>query len=106
MSQRSIRTLALRTVSRAWNDRVLGLSAEAAFWQLLSLPSLFLAVVATLGYFSPWLGTSTVDATERQIESTLSRAFSPDVVDEVVSPMLHQILHGGRADVVSLGFVV
>jgi membrane protein len=70
------------------------------------LPSLFLAVIATLGYFSRWFGATTVDATERQIEATLSRAFSPDVVDEVVRPMLHQILHGGRADIVSVGFVV
>ncbi len=94
------------TGTHAWNDRVLGLSAEAAFWQLLSLPSLFLAVVATLGYFSRWIGAGTVDATEQQIETTLSRAFSPEVVDEVVRPMLHQILHGGRADIVSVGFVV
>jgi membrane protein len=28
------------------------------------------------------------------------------VVDEVVRPMLHQILHGGRADIVSVGFVI
>src|SRR5207253_543813 len=28
--------LARRTVDKAWHDRVLGLSAEAAFWQLLS----------------------------------------------------------------------
>jgi membrane protein len=103
---RSLPELLKKTATRAWNDRVLGLSAEAAFWQLLSLPSLFLAVVATLGYFSRWLGIGTVDQTEAQIETTLSRAFSPDVVDEVVRPMLHQILHGGRADIVSVGFVV
>src|SRR5919106_1479978 len=48
MSQRSLRSLASRTVSRAWNDRILGLSAEAAFWQLLSLPSLFLGLLPAL----------------------------------------------------------
>ena len=95
-----------RTVAKAWHDRVLGLSAEAAFWQLLSLPSLFLALVATLGYVSRWFGDSTVNRAETKIESTLSKAFSPQVVDDIVTPMLHEVLHGGRADVISIGFVV
>jgi len=95
-----------RTVAQAWRDRVLGLSAEAAFWQMLSLPSLFLALVATLGYVSRWFGTGTVDRTEQQIESTLSRAFSQQVTEQVVHPMLHEVLHGGRADIISIGFVL
>jgi membrane protein len=95
-----------RTVAEAWHDRVLGLSAEAAFWQLLSLPSLFLALVATLGYLSRWFGADTVNRTERRLESTLGHAFSQQVVDQVIAPMLHEILHGGRADIISLGFVL
>src|SRR4051794_3149662 len=27
-----------RTLAKAWQDRILGLSAEAAFWQILSVP--------------------------------------------------------------------
>ena len=38
------------------HDRVLGMSAEAGFWQLVSLPSLLLAVFGALGYFSGVLG--------------------------------------------------
>jgi membrane protein len=94
------------TLSKAWQDRVLGLSAEAAFWQLLSLPSMFLAVVASLGYVSRWFGLGTVDRTETQIENTLGHAFSKQVVTEVIHPMLHAVLHGGRADVISVGFVI
>jgi membrane protein len=93
-------------VVKAWHDRVLGLSAEAAFWQLLSLPSLFLALIATLGYVSRWFGASTVDRTQRQIEHTLSRAFSSQVVDKVIGPTLNQVLHGSRADIISIGFVL
>jgi len=70
-----------RTIKQAWGDRVLGLSAEAAFWQMLSLPSLFLALVATLGYVSRWFGEDSVNATENKIESTLSKAFSQLVTD-------------------------
>jgi len=95
-----------RTVAQAWHDRVLGLSAEAAFWQMLSLPSLFLALVATLGYVSRWFGESTVNRTEHQIESTLGRALSNQVSDQVIAPMLHEVLHGGRADIISIGFVL
>ena len=103
---RRLPALLRRTVAQAWHDRVLGLSAEAAFWQMLSLPSLFLALVATLGYVSRWFGAGTVDRTEQQIETTLSKAFSQQVTEQVVHPMLHEVLHGGRADIISIGFVL
>jgi len=94
-----------RTVAKAWNDRVLGLSAEAAFWQLLSLPSLFLALVATLGYVSRWFGASTTRI-ESTITKTLSKAFSQEVTNEVISPTLHEVLNGNRPDVISIGFLL
>ncbi|HEY2298610.1 MAG TPA: YihY/virulence factor BrkB family protein [Jatrophihabitans sp.] len=95
-----------RTVAKAWQDRVLGLSAEAAFWQLLSLPSLFLALVATLGYVSRWFGSGTVDRTEARIETTLDSAFSHEVVHQVIHPMLNDVLRDGRADIISIGFLI
>lgn len=85
---------------------MLGLSAETAFWQLLSLPSLFLAVVATLGYISRWLGADTLDRTEKTLESGMSDAFSRQVVDDIIAPMIHEILHDGRVDIISIGFVI
>jgi membrane protein len=97
-------TLLRRAVANAWRHRILGLSAEAAFWQLLSLPSLVLALVATLGYVSKWLGPKTVDTAERDIERTLGRAFSQQVVTEVIHPTLREVLHSGRADIISVGF--
>ncbi len=103
---RRLPELLTRTVSKAWHDRILGLSAEAAFWQLLSLPSLLLALVATLGYFSRWFGSATVDRTETQIDATLSKAFSTQVVSDVIAPTLHEVLHSGRADIISIGFVL
>ena len=95
-----------QAVVKAWHDRVLGLSAEAAFWQMLSLPSLFLALIATLGYVSRWFGADTVDQTEHTIENTLSRAFSSQVVRDTIAPTLREVLHGERADVISIGFVL
>lgn len=95
-----------RAVVNGWNDRVLGLSAEAAFWQLLSLPSLLLALIATLGYFSRLIGTSTIDRTQTSLERLFSKAFTPQVVDELITPILHEVLTGGRADVISIGFLL
>ncbi len=95
-----------RAFVNAWNDRVLGLSAEAAFWQLLSLPSLLLALIATLGYFSRVIGKNDIDRTQTSIERLFSKAFTPQVVDELVTPILHEVLTGGRADVISIGFLL
>jgi membrane protein len=103
---RVLPALLKRALVKAWHDRVLGLSAEAAFWQLLSLPSLFLALLATLGYVSRWFGEGTVDRTQRKLEDALSKAFSTEVVDKVIRPILDEVLHGGRADIISIGFVL
>jgi membrane protein len=101
-----IPVLLRRAAADAWRDRVLGLSAEAAFWQLLSLPSLFLALVATLGYVSRAIGGDTVPRTESRIETTLAKTFSEQVVTQVIHPTLHEVLYSGRADVISIGFAV
>lgn len=102
---RRLPALLQRTVASGWNHRLLGLSAEAAFWQLLSLPSLFLAALASLGYVSRWLGIDS-NRVERQIENALGRAFSSDVVNQIVSPTLREVLHGQRIDIISIGFVL
>jgi membrane protein len=99
-------SLLRRAIVNAWNDRVLGLSAEAAFWQLLSLPSLLLALIATLGYFSRVIGHSTIEHTQTSLEKLFSRAFTPEVVSELVTPILHEVLTGGRPDVISIGFLL
>lgn len=103
--QRHVR-LFRRTVAKAWDDRVLGLSAEAAFWQLLSLPPLFLALLGSLGYLSGLLGADTVNEIERTLLDAFSRALTPEVVDQVVEPTVSNVLRQGRADVVSIGFLL
>jgi membrane protein len=100
------RGVLVRTVSKAWNDRILGLSAEAAFWQLLSLPSLCLALLGSLGYFSRLLGPDRLTRVKTQLLNGFSHAFSPDVVRQLVEPTVNKILAAGRADVVSIGFIL
>jgi membrane protein len=103
---RQVPGLLSRAAIKAWHDRVLGLSAEAAFWQLLSLPSLFLALIASLGYISRWIGGDTSARIEERVESTLGRAFSDEVVAQVIHPTLHEVLYNGRLDVISIGFIL
>jgi hypothetical protein len=98
--------LAWSTVKRAWHDRVLGLAAEAGFWQLLSLPSLILAVLGTIGYFSGVLGHDNVTDLQRTIDNGLGHVIVQSAVQSTVAPALHRILFGGRADVVSFAFLV
>jgi membrane protein len=103
---RRVGVLLLDTVRSAWHHRILGLSAETAFWQLLSLPSLFLALLASLGYLTSWLGPDTVARADLQVQRTLARAFTPQVVDQLITPTVDEVLGNGRIGVVSLGFLL
>ncbi|MCW2580402.1 MAG: ribonuclease, partial [Blastococcus sp.] len=49
-----------RTLAKAWHDRILGLSAEAAFWQILSVPPLLIGLLGSLGYLSSFIGAAAV----------------------------------------------
>ena len=106
VSPRGLTLLLTRTVREAWSDRILGLSAEAGFWQLLSLPPLILAVLGTFGYFAGPIGSDNIAEIQKQILSGATRLLAPDVVNTVISPLVENVLHGGRADVVSIGFVI
>ncbi|HEY0359447.1 MAG TPA: YihY/virulence factor BrkB family protein [Mycobacteriales bacterium] len=103
---RAARALARSTVQKAWDDRILGLSAEAAFWQLLSLPPLLLAGLGTLGYIGSVLGTDAVSSVQGWVVRLAGEVAAPDVVDQVVRPVVAEVLSRGRPDVVSLGFVL
>ncbi|MGY1641013.1 YihY/virulence factor BrkB family protein [Geodermatophilus sp. SYSU D00703] len=95
-----------RTVAKAWGDRILGLSAEAAFWQILSVPPLLIGLLGSLGYLGTFIGADAVARIEDQLVTASARALTPDVVDSLVQPTLNDILGSGRLDVVSVGFLL
>jgi membrane protein len=103
---RTVLFLGRATVSKAWTDRVLGLAAEAGFWQLISLPSLLLAVLGIIGYFNGTLGPDTLHDVENAIIRGAKHVIVPSAVGSTVRPALDRILNGGRADVVSISFIV
>src|SRR3954454_17696129 len=99
-------SLVASTLGRAWRDRVLGLAAEAGFWQLLSLPSMLLAILGIIGFFSGALGPDTLQDLQNALVRGAKHVIVPDAVDSTVTPALHRILVGGRLDVVSISFAV
>jgi membrane protein len=103
-NHRPIRLLR-QTVAKAWGDRVWGLSAEAAFWQLLSIPPLFLALLGSLGYISGLFGRETVNSVRTQLISSFRHVLTPNVVG-LIEPTVNDVLSRGRADVISIGFLL
>jgi len=95
-----------RTVSKAWSDRILGLSAEAAFWQVLSVPPLLIGLLGSLGYLGDWIGVTRVAQIEDRLVDLAAKGLTPSVVETLVEPTLNDILGSGRLDVVSVGFLL
>jgi membrane protein len=95
-----------RTLGKAWDDGIFSMAAQAAFWQALSLPPLFLGLLGSLGYVGGWFGPETVDIVESKIVAFARQIFTPEVVDQLIAPTAASILTRGRADVVSVGFLL
>lgn len=92
--------LTARTVIDAADDRVPGLAAEAAFFAVLSLPPLMLAVLGAVGYLPV-----DVDAVQQSIATVAGQVLRPETIDGVVEPMVRTLLEEGRAEFLSIGVV-
>ncbi|HEY3682754.1 MAG TPA: YihY/virulence factor BrkB family protein [Streptosporangiaceae bacterium] len=98
--------LGKHTALSAFRYRVTGLSAEAAFFALLSLPPLMLGIIGLVGYFRPLLGQHTITQIRAFVMDTAHTVLTGSVVDAVVVPLLEGILRGGRTDIVSISFLI
>lgn len=95
-----------RTITKSWDDSIFAMSAQAAFWQTLSLPPLLLGLLGSVGYVANWFGPNTEEVISDRIISFADRTFSQNVVDEIITPTVDNVLVSGRAEVISLGFVL
>jgi membrane protein len=86
--------------------RVTGLAAEAAFFVLLSLPPLLLGLVGALGYVDTIIGLDTIDHIRHNILSASTTVLSDKGVNQLVKPLVDDVFHGRRPDLISLGFLI
>ena len=97
--------LTVRTLREAGRDRLPGLAAEVAFFLILSVPPLLLALVGVLGYAGDLLGADVVLELKNQLLAGANTIFSDRTVERVVRPTLDTVVNEGRADVASFGLV-
>ncbi|MCP2178454.1 membrane protein [Williamsia maris] len=103
---RSLPRVFWRTIVKAWDDSIFGMSAQAAFWQTLSLPPLLLGLLGSLGYVGGWFGPDTLETIRSGIVEFAGGVFSDNVVDEIITPTVNDVLARGRGELISLGFVL
>ncbi|TPQ23867.1 YihY/virulence factor BrkB family protein [Streptomyces sporangiiformans] len=93
------------TVNSCIEYRILGLAAEAAFFTLLSVPPLLLSMLGLLGYVDDWTGADTIASVETNLLEASRTILTDKGVTEIAQPILHDVMKGGRPDVISLGFL-
>jgi membrane protein len=94
------------TTAQAWGDRIFGLAAEAGFWALLSLTPLLLVLVGAVGYLTPLFGSRIVVEVEQKILRAAGHFLAPQAVDNVLKPVLTDVVQHGRGGIISISFVL
>lgn len=101
-----LRRLMTRTLRKSWDDSLFSEAAEAAFWQTLSLPPLLLGLLGSLGFVADWFGPEIIQGVHDKIVSFCNEIFSGNVVRDIITPTLNDILSKGRGEIVSIGFLI
>src|SRR5262245_3946447 len=95
-----------RTWVKAWAGNLFSEAAEAAFWQVLSLPPLLLGLLGSLGYVAQWFGQDVIIEVRDSIIEWSNTAFSSNVVRDIIMPTVNDILRHGRGEIVTVGFLI
>jgi membrane protein len=95
-----------RTWKKAWGGNLFSEAAEAAFWQVLSLPPLLLGLLGSLGYVAEWFGQEVIESVHNSIIEWSQTAFSSSVVDDIIEPTVEDILSHGRGEILTVGFLI
>ncbi len=98
--------LVRRTWVKAWGGNLFSEAAEAAFWQVLSLPPLLLGLLGSLGYVGELLGQGVVEKVHASIIEWSRTAFSANVVEQIIEPTVTDILRHGRGEILTVGFLI
>ncbi len=101
-----LRRLSVRTVVDSVEDRLPGLAAEMAFFVVLSLPPLLLAVLGSVGFVVGGLSEAQLTELQQEIIAFLSTFLSESTVDDVLATPVENLLREGRSDILSIGIVL
>jgi membrane protein len=102
----AVRRVSWRTVSKAWDDGIFSMAAQAAYWQTLSLPPLLLGLLGSMGYVAAWVGPSSMVTVQHNIIRLANAVFDHEVVTQFIEPTVADILNRGRPDIISIGFPI
>lgn len=91
--------VAVRSIKRAQEVRVTGLAAEMAYYGLISLVPLTLALGASLGFLERILGRAQVAELESTLITGVGSIFSPDVAQEILTPLIQGLLAQERTGI-------
>lgn len=94
------------TVSAAWKDRVLGLSAEAGFWSLLSMTPLLLVLLSGIGYLAPLFGPQLIPLVRAKILHAAGKVLVPTAVHNVLTPILNEVTRTDHAGLLSVSTLI
>ena len=100
------RKVALRTLSKSWNDSLFGMSSQAAFWSALSTAPLLLALLGLSGYVARLIGPNTTRDIREQVTVFLHTVFNEEVADNLIGNTVDVILNNNQADVISVGLII
>lgn len=94
------------TIRTTIRYRATGLAAEAAFFAILSLPPLIFAATGAIGFVSAQIKPDVVRNARIEVLELALQVLTPQAVDTVIRPTIDDVLAGGRADVISIGFLI
>ena len=100
------RKVAGRTLSKAWDDSLFGISSQAAFWSAMSTAPLLLALLGLVGPVAEFFGPETIITVQEQLERFLRTIFSPEVADNLLGETVETILDSTKSGVISVGLVI
>jgi membrane protein len=98
--------LVARVAQRFLDVRVMGLAAEMTYYALLSVFPLIGALGASLGFLERFVGTAAMHEAEITLIRAMQTVFSPGATADVITPLVHGLLHEERAGFAVGGFLL
>ena len=101
VTQFFLRTWAIYSIRR-----ISGLSAEAGFWLVFSLPWLLLGAVSVVGLFDELLSANTVASLQTAILDAAARVLTPEIMTTYIEPLVTELFSEGSAGLTVVSLLI